>query len=125
MKISSHEELIVFRKSFQLALIIFELTKKFPGEERYSLTDQIRRSSRSVAVNIAEAYRKRFYQAAFISSLVISEAEAAETQVWLKFAFEFRYLDNVTASPIISDYDEVIRMLISMRNNPSKWSFSH
>jgi len=125
MKISTHEDLKVFNKSFQLALMIFKLTKKFPKEEKYSLTDQIRRSSRSVAANIAEAYRKRLYPAAFISSMVIAEAEAAETQVWLKFSFEFRYLDNATVTSLISDYEDVIKMLISMRNNSSKWTFSH
>jgi four helix bundle protein len=124
MKISSHEELIVFKKSFQLALIIFELTKKFPKEERYSLTDQIRRSSRSVSANIAEAFRKRCYQAAFVSNIVTSEAEAAETQVWLRFASEFKYLEVATINPLISEYEEVIRMLVSMRNTPSKWSIT-
>lgn len=125
MKVSTHEDLIVFQKSFKLAVRIFELTLHFPKEERFSLTDQIRRSSRSVSANIAESYRKRLYPKYFISSIVIAEAEAAETQVWLKFSVEFNYLESEKAKQLLGEYDEVIRMLISMRNNSIKWSFSH
>jgi four helix bundle protein len=91
-KIKTHEDLRVYQTAFDAAIKIFELSKKFPIEERYSLTDQIRRSSRSVCANLAEAWRKRRYQAAFIAKLSDSEAEAAEVQVWLKFAVKCGYL---------------------------------
>jgi len=86
-KIQRHIDLEVYQLAYQAAIWIFNLTKKLPIEERYSLTDQIRRSSRSVCANIAEAWRKRRYQAAFINKLNIAEAEAGETQVWLIFVF--------------------------------------
>ena len=124
MKICTHEDLIAFKKSFKLALIIFELSKDFPKEERYSLIDQIRRSSRSVSANIAEAYRKRQYPKSFISKIIDAEAEAAETQVWIKFSCEFEYIDTKAAAPLISEYDEIIRILVSMRVNVSKWTFT-
>ena len=85
-RIQSHEELEVYRLAFKAAMRIFELSKSFPLEERYALTDQIRRSSRSVCSNIAEAWRKRRYEAAFVSKLNDAEAEAAETQTWVSFA---------------------------------------
>ena len=80
--IKTHRDLVVYRASFDLAMRIFEESKSFPKEERYSLTDQVRRSSRSVCANLAEAWRKRRYEASFISKLSDAEAEAAETQVW-------------------------------------------
>jgi four helix bundle protein len=85
-KILRHQDLIVYRKAVEAAMQIFEISKTFPKEETYSLTDQIRRSSRSVSANIAEAWRKRRYVAAFISKLNDAEGEAAETQTWLEFA---------------------------------------
>ena len=91
--IKSHEDLVVYQKAFEAAMKIFKLSKKFPVEERYSLTDQIRRSSRSVCANLAEAWRKRRYKAAFIAKLSDCEAEASETQVWIKFAVKCEYLD--------------------------------
>ena len=84
MKIREHTELEVYKKAFDVAMLIFEMSKKFPKEETYSLTDQIRRSSRSVCANLAEAWRKRRYKAAFIAKLSDAESEAAETQVWLE-----------------------------------------
>ena len=84
MKIREHTELEVYKKAFDAAMLIFEMSKKFPKEETYSLTDQIRRSSRSVCANLAEAWRKRRYKAAFIAKLSDAESEAAETQVWLE-----------------------------------------
>src|SRR5262249_42936417 len=86
MKIREHTELAVYQKGFDAAMLIFEMSKKFPKEETYSLTDQIRRSSRSVCANLAEAWRKRRYKAAFIAKLSDAESEAAETQVWIEFA---------------------------------------
>ena len=89
-----HTDLEVYKLAFGLAMRVFELSKLFPPEERYSLTDQMRRSSRSVCANLAEAWRKRRYEAAFISKLGDSEAEAAETQTWIQFAVECKYLDR-------------------------------
>src|SRR2546421_5819611 len=96
---------------------IFHLSKKFPREEVYSLTDQIRRSSRSVCANLAEAWRKRRYEAAFVSKLNDSEAEAAETQTWLEFAVRCEYLAPDVGRDLFKAYNEVISMLVSMINN--------
>ncbi len=93
-KAKTHCDLEVYRKAFDAAMRIFELSKRFPNEETYSLTDQIRRCSRSVCSNLAEAWRKRRYEAAFVSKLSDSETEAAETQVWLEFAVKCGYLDR-------------------------------
>lgn len=117
----SHNELEVYRMAFELAMKIFELTKKFPSEEKYSLTDQIRRSSRSVCANIAEAWRKRRYEAAFISKLSDAESEAAETQTWLEFAVECAYLSKQSAREIYKNYDYVIGKLVTMIHNPTPW----
>src|SRR5450830_1865967 len=94
MRIKSHKDLVVFKRAIELAIRIHELSKDFPSEEKYLLTDQIRRCSRSVATNIAEAFRKRRYPKSFVSKLSDSEGEAAETQVWLYFVETFRYLDS-------------------------------
>src|SRR6476619_2848607 len=93
-QIVSHRDLDVYGSAFDVAMTIFELSKGFPKEETYSLTDQMRRSSRSVCANLAEAWRKRRYEAAFVAKLSDSESEAAETQVWLQFAVESGYLDR-------------------------------
>lgn len=98
--IRSHEDLEVYQMAFDAAMKIFELSKKFPVEERYSLTDQIRRSSRSVCANLTEAWRKRRYKAAFLAKLNECEAETAETQVWIKFAVKCNYLDVELAREI-------------------------
>src|ERR1700682_2711418 len=96
-KIQSHHDLQVYQKAFTAAMDLFERSKGFPREETYSLTDQIRRSSRSVCANLAEAWRKRRYQAAFINKLSDSESDAAETQVWIEFAVKCGYLDRAPA----------------------------
>lgn len=101
---------------------VFEITKSFPKEERYSLTDQIRRSSRSVCSNIAEGWRKRRYEAAFISKLNDAEAEAAETQTWLQFAVECKYVERTPAAQLYKEYDEILSMLVSMIHRPSDWT---
>jgi four helix bundle protein len=121
MKMTRHQELEVYKKAFESAMKIFEITKTFTKEETYSLTDQIRRSSRSVCANLAEAWRKRRYEAAFILKLNDSEGEAAETQTWLEFAVKCGYLDRKAGREIYKEYDQVISMLISMIANPSKW----
>jgi four helix bundle protein len=100
---------------------VFDVSKSFPVEERYSLTDQIRRSSRSVCANLAEAWRKRRYEAAFIAKLSDAESEAAETQVWTEFAVKCNYLGRMTAKPFYQAYDEILRMLVAMINRPQAW----
>jgi four helix bundle protein len=121
MKIQSHCELEVYKKAFEAAMQIFELSQRFPKEETYSLTDQIRRTSRSVCANLAEAWRKRRYEAAFISKLSDAEGEAAETQVWLSFAVRCRYLERDLGAELYRTFDEVLRMLVSMINHPEIW----
>ncbi len=122
MKIRSHKDLIVFKCSFELALQIHQLSKSFPPEEKFSLTDQIRRSSRSVSTNIAEAFRKRRYPKSFISKLSDSEGEAAETQVWLSFAVAFGYLDEKITQELDEKYEQLERQIITMIMSPEKWS---
>ncbi len=121
MKIREHTELEVYKKAFDAAMLIFEMSKKFPKEETYSLTDQIRRSSRSVCANLAEAWRKRRYKAAFISKLSDAESEAAETQVWLEFVTKCSYLQRDRASHLYQAYEEILRMLVPMINKPQSW----
>jgi four helix bundle protein len=118
----SHEDLAIFELAFDTAMTIYELTKKFPIEERYSLTDQIRRSSRSVCANLAEAWRKRRYKAAFIAKLNDCEAEASETQVWIKFAVKCGYIEINQAREIYSTYNKVLCSLVNMINNSAQWT---
>ena len=120
-KISSYRDLDVYKMAMDGAMQIFELTKSFPPEEKYSLTDQIRRSSRSACANIAEAWRKRRYKLAFISKLSDSETEGAETQVWAEIAFHCGYFDNVTFHKIDKHYDRIIGKLVRMIDNPDPW----
>src|SRR5713101_1526831 len=120
-RILSHRDLEVYRKAFDASMRLFELSKKFPKEETYSLTDQIRRASRSVCANLAEAWRKRRYEAAFISKLSDSESEAAETQVWMEFAVKCRYLDRDRALVLYQACEEVLRMIVAMINRPESW----
>lgn len=120
--INSFRDLIVYQKAFKLALEIFDLSKKFPAEEKYSLTDQIRRSSRSVATNIAEAWAKRNYEKHFVSKLSDSLAEEYETESWLDFSLEFKYMDQFLHERLLKEYDEVRRILISMINKPEKFT---
>ena len=120
-KIKTHEDLRVYQMAFDAAIKIFELSKKFPIEERYSLTDQIRRSSRSVCANLAEAWRKRRYQSAFIAKLSDSEAEAAEVQVWLKFAVKCGYLDIEQGRQIYAQYNQILASLVTMIKDPKNW----
>ena len=121
VNVKTHNDLEVYEKAFRAAMIIFELSSSFPKEERYSLTDQVRRASRSVCANIAEAWRKRRYRAAFIAKLSDSETEAAETQVWLEFSVKCHYLDRSQAAPLYKSYDEIIRTLVGMITHANKW----
>jgi four helix bundle protein len=120
-KIIRHTELEVYKMSFNAAMKIFELSKHFPAEEKYSLTDQVRRASRSVCANQAEAWRKRIYKAHFVSKLNDSEAEAAETQTWIQFSVECGYLARETGTELYREYESIIAMLVSMRNQPQYW----
>ncbi len=119
--IRDFRELDVYKLAMELAMRIFELTKDFPKEERYSLTDQIRRSSRSVCANIAEAWRKRRYPNAFSSKLSDSEAEAAETQVWLEFSVKCSYLAPSVGNEISAAYDNVLGKLVNMISHSEQW----
>lgn len=122
MLIKRHQDLDVYKKAFDAAMQIFEASKTFPQEEVYSLTDQIRRSSRSVCANLAEAWRKRRYQAAFAAKLSDSEGEAAETQTWLQFAVKCQYLSRDEGRDLFQTYEEVIAMLVAMTLNAEKWT---
>lgn len=121
-KFRSHRDLDVYRMAFRVAMQIFEHTKSFPDAEKFSLTDQIRRSSRSVCANIAEAFRKKRYPKAFISKIVDAEAEAAETQNWLDFALACKYLNKEDHGNLYEAYENIIGKLVNMRTNADQWS---
>ncbi|MCK5168516.1 MAG: four helix bundle protein [Bacteroidales bacterium] len=112
----------VYNLSYKLAMEIFHISKKFPKEERYSLTDQIRRSSRSIPTNIAEAYRKRRYIKHFLSKLSDSDSELAETIVWLDFSKDCEYINLDEHKYFITKYEEVGRLLGGMINKPEKFT---
>jgi len=114
-------DLDVYQNALAAGLRVYELTKRFPGEERYALTDQVRRSSRSVCANIAEAWRKRRYEAAFIAKLSDAEGEAAETQIHLEFAFNHSYLSRDEFLNVDDAYEKTIAQLVKMIDEPEKW----
>ena len=122
--LKSHKELNVYQLAFSISMEIFQISKTFPKDEAYSLTSQIRRSSRSVCANVAEAFRKRRYEKAFVSKLSDSDGEAAEAQVWLDYSLECGYLEDVTYKRLFNEYEKIIGMLIRMINHPEKWSFT-
>ena len=119
--IQSHRELEVYQLAFKAAMEIFRVSKKFPSEEKYSLTDQIRRSSRSVCANLTEGWRKRRYEGSFLLKLNDAEAEAAETQTWLEFVVECEYIDKKTARELYKTYNQILGKLVNMINNPDPW----
>ena len=119
--LKGHRDLKVYQLSYRLAMEIFHLSKRFPREEIYSLTDQIRRSSRSVAANLAEGFRKRRYPNVLLNKLTDCDAESAETQVWLDFAFDCGYLAKEKYTELIEGYEEVGRMLGGMMAHPEKF----
>jgi four helix bundle protein len=119
--INSFKELIVYQKAYKLAMEIFEVSKAFPKEEKYSLTDQIRRSSKSISANIAEAWARKKYIKSFVNKLTDSLGEEFETEVWLDFAKDSQYLSKEDHARLTKDYDEVRKMLISMIANPDKF----
>jgi four helix bundle protein len=120
--IKSHRDLDVYKLAFRTAMEIFRLTREFPVEEKYSLTDQVRRSSRSVCTNIAEAWRKRLYPAAFVAKINDAEAEAAETQTWLDFSLSCQYFDRNQYNNLNETYDNILGKLVVMRQHPEKWT---
>ena len=115
------QDLLAYKKSFELAMEIFTISKSFPSEEKYSLTDQIRRSSRSVSANISEATTKRKYEKHFVSKLTDSDAENAETQVWLEYANACDYINKNDLETLTSKSLEVGKLLNYMMNNPDKF----
>ena len=115
------KDLLAYQKGFDLAMDIFKISKKFPSEERYSLTDQIRRSSRSVCANLAEAYRKRRYPNHFVSKLSDSDTENGETQTWLDFALACEYISLEEHRRLDDRAEEVAKLLVFMMNNPAKF----
>jgi len=121
--IRDHRDLKVYQKAFQLASKIFDLSKSFPQEEKYLLTNQIRRSSRSVGSNIVEAFRSRMYPKSFTSKINISEAEAAETQHWLDITLDCDLIDEEIYRAYRNEYDNIIGMLVNMKRSADKWGF--
>lgn len=119
--IKSYKDLRVFQNAMYAAMEIFHLTEKFPPDEKYSMTDQIRRSSRSVCSNITKAWRKRRFKTPFIAKLNDSEGEACETQVWIEFARQCQYLDKDTCNELEATYDQIMGQLAKMIGQPEKW----
>jgi len=120
-KISSYKDLRVFQNAMDAAMRIFHMTKRFPSEEKYSMVDQIRRSSRSVCANLAEAWRKRRYRAAFIAKLSDAESEACETQVWVEFARRCQYLEDATCNELDGAYEQIMGQIVRMIVDVDKW----
>ncbi|MCL4547362.1 MAG: four helix bundle protein [Bacteroidetes bacterium] len=118
-----YKDLKVFQLSYQLSLEIFELTKNFPKEEKYSLVDQVRRSSRSVCANIAEAWYKRRYPKLFVNKLTDSAGESGETEVWIDFSFDHKYINEAQKNKLFEKYTEVGKMLNSMIHQPEKFCY--
>ena len=122
MSLNGHKSLRVYQLAYELAMEIFRLSKRFPSEEKYSLTDQIRRSSRSVVTNIAEGYRKRQYQKMFVSKLADADGEAGETQSWLDFSLDCGYLSREAHESLHKRYESVGAMLGNMIQHPEKFA---
>ena len=119
--ITHHWELEVYQLAMEAATVVFKASKNFPSEEKFSLTSQIRDSSRSVTAQLAEGWRKRRYEASFVSKLNDAEGEAAETQSWLEHAGKCEYLARDAAAKLFHEYDHVIGKLVTMQNNPGPW----
>jgi len=117
----TYKDLAGFQKSYELAMEIFNISKRFPAEEKYSLTDQVRRSSRSVCANITEAYRRRRYKDYFISKLCDADTENSETQVWLEFAKDCKYISPEEYYKLLAKNEEVGKLIGYMINNPDKF----
>ena len=119
--VESFRDLRVYRRAFRAARRIFRYSESWPKEERYALTDQIRRSSRSVFANVAEAWRKRRYPKHFVSTLSDADAEAAETRAWLDAAISHRYIDKSTYQELDREYNQISESLVKMMTNPDQW----
>jgi four helix bundle protein len=115
------KDLLAYQKGFKLSMEIFHISKRFPSEEKYSLTDQIRRCSRSVCANLAEAYRKRKYPNHFVSKLSDADTENGETQTWLEFALACNYISDDEFNTLNNQAEEVAKLLVYMMNNPEKF----
>ena len=120
-QIRYHWDLDAYKLSVEAAMEVFHLSKKFPKEETYSLTDQVRRSSRSVSGQVAEAFRRRKYEAVFVNKLNEAEGEGAETQVWIEYAVRCGYLTAKQGRDLIKVYNRVLGKLVVMGNNPKQW----
>lgn len=120
-RIQFHWQLEVYQLSVEAGMAVFEKSKSFPTEEKVSLTDQIRRSSRSVSGQISEGWRKRKYEASFVNKLNDAEGEAAETQTWLEYAVKCGYLTRADGEKLHKRYDHIIGKLVTMGNNPAPW----
>lgn len=120
-RITHHWQLDVYQLSMEAGMRLFEITKKFPREEMYSLTDQVRRSSRSVSSHISEGWRRRRYEAAFCDKLNGAEAEAAETQTWIQYSVRCQYLTKKEGRELHREYDKIMGKLVNMQNNPAPW----
>ena len=120
-KITHHWQLDVYKLSVEVAMQLFELSKKFPREEMYSLTDQMRRSSRSVSGHISEGWRRRRYEAAFCDKLNGAEGEAAETQTWIEYSVRCGYMTAKDGRELHRTYDRILGKLVKMQNNPDVW----
>ena len=121
-RIRLHRQLEVYGRAFDAAMELFEASKRFPREEVYSLTDQVRRSSRSVCANLAEAWRKRRYPSAFVAKISDAETEAAETQVWIEFAVRCGYLDREAGLELYRAYDRILATLVGMIVHSRAWT---
>ncbi len=121
LELKGYKDLQVYKLSYRIAIEIFDETKSFPKEEKFSLTDQIRRSSRSVPVNISEAWGKRMYRSHFVSKLSDSYAESNETQTWLDFCLSHSYIEKERYKYFSESYDHICRMLFNMMRNPEKF----
>lgn len=118
---SNYKELLAFKKAYELAMLIFRISKTFPPEEKFSLTDQIRRSSRSVCANIAEAFRRRRYKNYFINKLNDAETENAETEVWLDFSKDCKYINEEDYLLLYRLNNEAGKLIYYMMQNPEKF----
>jgi four helix bundle protein len=121
-RIQRHTDLKVYQRSFDAAMALFDASKVFPKSETYSLTDQIRRASRSVCANLGEAWRKRNYKKAFLNKLSDCTGEATEVQVWIQFAVECKYITRNRAAELYREYDAIIGMLVTMIAKPEEWT---
>ncbi len=121
MKVVNHRDLVAYQKAFDLQQAVFEISRQFPKDEMFALTDQCRRSSRSIGANIAEAWRKRWYEAHFVSKLTDADGENAETEHWLDTALACRYIDPKHHTDLLSISAEVGKLIGSMIQNAPRW----